>query len=82
MGSVLGFPSIDPQDAAIGARLKRRREQRGVDVDDVAAALKITPEEERRAEAGRAHLTTLQIAAATNRLRLPVWALVSDSPVY
>ena len=82
MGSVLGFPGIDPQDAAIGARLKRWREQRGVEVDDVAAAVKITPEEERRAEAGRAHLTTLQIAAATNRLRLPMWALVSDRPAY
>jgi len=82
MGSVLGFPGVDPQDAAIGARLKRWREQRGVDVDAVAAALKITPEEERRAEAGRAHLTSLQIAAATNRLRLPMWALVSDRPAY
>ena len=49
---------------------------------EVAAALKITPEEERRAEAGRAHLTSLQIAAATNRLRLPMWALVSDTPAY
>jgi len=82
MGSVLGFPGIDPNDAAIGARLKRWREQRGVDVDAVAEALKITPEQERRAEAGRAHLTSLQIAAATNRLRLPMWALVSDTPAY
>ena len=82
MGSVLGFPGIDPNDAAIGARLKRWREQRGVDVDAVAEALKITPQEERRAEAGRAHLTSLQIAAATNRLRLPMWALVSDTPAY
>ena len=82
MGSVLGFPGINPHDAAIGARLRRWREQRGVDVDDVALALQITPEEERRAEAGRAHLTTLQIAAATNRLRLPVWALVSNNRAY
>ncbi|MBU1345464.1 MAG: helix-turn-helix domain-containing protein [Alphaproteobacteria bacterium] len=82
MGSVLGFPGIDPLDAAIGARLKRWREERGLDVEAVAAVLKITPEEERRAEAGRAHLTSLQIAAATNRLSLPVWALVSDSPAY
>ena len=82
MGSVLGFPGIDPGDAAVGARLKRWREQRGVDVDTVAEALKITPQEERRAEAGRAHLTSLQIAAATNRLRLPMWALVSDTPAY
>ncbi len=82
MGSVFELPGVDPYDAAIGARLKHWREQRGVDVDAVAAALKITPEEERRAEAGRAHLTTLQIAAATRTLHLPMWALVSDRPAY
>lgn len=82
MGSILGFPAIDPQDAAIGARLKRWREARGMDVETVARALSITPEEERRAEAGRVHLSTLQIAAATHRLRLPVWALVSDERAY
>ncbi|MGV3580478.1 helix-turn-helix domain-containing protein [Brevundimonas sp.] len=82
MGSVLGFPGIDPHDAAVGARLKHWREQRGVGIDAVAAALNITPEEERRAEAGRAHLTTLQIAAATRTLHLPMWALVSDRPAY
>ncbi len=82
MGSVLGFPGIDPADAVIGARLKRWREDRGVDIETIAAALKITPEQERRAEAGRAHLTSLQLAAATHRLRLPMWALVSDSPAY
>ena len=82
MGSVLGFPSVDPHDAAVGARLRRWREERGVDVDTLALALRITPDQERRAEAGRAHLTTLQIAAATHTLRLPMWALVSDSPAY
>ena len=82
MGSVLGFPGVDPHDAAIGMRLKRWREDRGVDIETIAAALKITPEQERRAEAGREHLTSLQIAAATHRLRLPMWALVSDSPAY
>jgi len=82
MGSVLGFPGINPNDAAVGARLKRWREERGIDVETVAAVMKITPEEERRAEAGRAHLTALQLAAATRRLHLPVWALVSDSRAY
>ncbi len=82
MGSVLGFPGIDPVDAAIGARLRRWRQERGLDIETIAAALKITPEEERRAEAGRAHLTSLQIAAATHRLRLPMWALVSDTRAY
>ena len=82
MGSVLGFPGVDPLDAAVGARLKRWREERGWSVDDMARLLDMTPEEERRAEAGRAHLTTLQLAAATHHLRLPMWALVSDRPAY
>lgn len=82
MGSVLGFPDIDPKDAAIGLRLKRWREARGVSMNDLARALSISPEEGRRAEAGRAHLDSCQLNAAAMTLRLPVWALVSDSPAY
>lgn len=79
MGTVLGFPGVDPSDAAVGARLKRWREQRGWSVEDMARLLDMTPEEERRAEAGRAHLDSLKIGAATTALRLPIWALVSDT---
>lgn len=82
MGSVLGFPGVDPDDAAVGHRLKTWRERRGVSLEDLAAALDLPPEAARRAEAGRAHLDSLQINAATLRLSLPVWALVSDSPAY
>lgn len=82
MGSVLGFPGVDPLDAAVGARLKRWREARGLSVEDVAALLHISAEEARRAEAGRAHLTTVQIGAATRALRLPLWALASDTRAY
>ncbi|MFJ6024702.1 helix-turn-helix domain-containing protein [Brevundimonas sp. NPDC092305] len=82
MGSVLGFPGVDPLDAAVGARLKRWREQRGWSVEDMARLLDITPEEERRAEAGRAHLDSLAIGAATRALRLPIWALQSDTRAY
>lgn len=82
MGSVLGFPGVDPHDAAVGARLKKWREQRGVALETVAVALHLTPEQARRAEAGRAHLDSLQIAAATRALHLPVWALVSDTRAY
>jgi hypothetical protein len=39
-------------------------------------------EQARRAEAGRARLTTAQIGAATHALRLPLWALVSDTRAY
>ena len=82
MGSVLGFPGVDPLDAAIGARLKRWRETRGMPLEEVAAVLHMPVEQARRAEAGRAHLTTAQIGAATNALRLPLWALVSDTRAY
>ncbi|ANF54814.1 XRE family transcriptional regulator [Brevundimonas naejangsanensis] len=82
MGSVLGFPNIDPVDAVIGARIRRWRDQRGVASSDLAAALNLTPEALRRVEAGRQHLDSAGIEAATRALRLPVWALVSDVPVY
>lgn len=82
MGSVLGFPGVDPLDAAVGARLKRWRESRGMAVDDLAVLLRITAGEARRAEAGRAHLTTAQVGAATRALHLPLWALVSDVRAY
>lgn len=82
MGSVLGFPGVDPLDAAIGARLKRWRQARGLSIDDFAVLLHMSAEETRRAEAGRAHLTTVQIGAATRALRLPLWALVSDTRAY
>ena len=82
MGSVLGFPGIDPADAAIGARLKRWRDQRGVEVETLAEGLGLSPEALKRAEAGREHLTLLQIDRATQQLHLPVWALMSDTRTY
>lgn len=82
MGSVLGFPGADPADAAIGARLRRWRDQRGVDLEAMAQALHIAPEEMRRVEAGRAHLDSVQLGVATRHLHLPVWALVSDTRAY
>lgn len=77
MGSVLGFPGIDPIDAVIGARLRRWRDQRSVTSSDLAVVLNLTPEGLRRVEAGRKHLNTAQIDAATLALRLPGWALAT-----
>ena len=82
MGSVLGFPGIDPMDAVVGARIRRWSDQRGVTPDDVAAALDLTPEALRRVEAGREHLDSAQLDAATRALHLPVWALAADTPGY
>lgn len=82
MGSLLEFRRADPIDVAIGARLKHWREARGIDRHTVASALCISDDEVRRAEAGHAHLDSLQIGKATRCLRLPVWALVSDTRAY
>jgi transcriptional regulator with XRE-family HTH domain len=82
VGSVVGFPGIDPADVAVGARLRRWRVDRGAAIEDQARVLSITPEAVRRAEAGREHLNALQLAAATALLHLPVWALVSDTRAY
>ena len=82
MGSVLGFPGVDPHDAAVGARLKRWREQRGVSVEQLARLMDISIEEARRVEAGRAHLDSASLGAATRALHLPLWALQSDRPAY
>jgi transcriptional regulator with XRE-family HTH domain len=82
MGSIHRFPAIDPNDVAVGARLKQWRQARGVDRDRMARALRLTPEQVSLAEAGRTHLNSLQIAAATACLSLPVWALMSDRPAY
>lgn len=82
MGEVLGFPSSDPIDAMIGARLHRWRTERHVDLETLARAVALSPEEVRRIEAGRQHLSSIQMAAATSCLHLPLWALVSDVPAY
>ena len=82
MGQLLGFPGVDPADAAVGARLRRWRETRGMTVEELAPLMDLSPEDERRAEAGRVHLDSLRIGAATQALRLPIWALVSDSRAY
>ncbi|WP_339913013.1 XRE family transcriptional regulator [uncultured Brevundimonas sp.] len=82
MGSIHRFPGLDPDDVAVGTRLKQWRRERGVGTDALAKALSLSPEQIRLAEAGRAHLNSLQIAAATACLHLPVWALMSDTPTY
>ena len=82
MVSVHGFPASDPQQAALGARLKRWRTERGRGLDDLAEALGMTPAELRLIEAGRARMTSAQVSAATRELGLPIWALTSDTAAH
>ena len=82
MGRVLPFPGTDPDDVAVGRRLKHWRDQRRCGVDALAEALKLTPEGVRLLENGRARMNSTQIAVASRHLHLPVWALVSDTRAY
>lgn len=80
MGSVHRFPSEDPGDAIIGARIRRWRSKRGMDHDQLASLLHLSSAELRLIEAGRRHLNMAEVHAATLALRLPNWALVADNP--
>ncbi len=82
MGVVLEFPEADPRFQSAGRRLKRWREQRGVEIETLAEAIHASPDVIRRVEAGRSRLDSAQLAAATHALHLPLWALVSDTPAY
>ena len=82
MGSVLGFPAVNAADLTIGARIRRWRDRRGMDQEELATMLHLTGAEVRLIEAGRRHLSSAEIDATTRALRLPIWALVADQPTY
>lgn len=82
MGSVHGFPAANPVDLIVGARVKRWRDKRGMDQEELAARLHVSPAEVRLIEAGRRHMDSAEMDAATRALRLPIWALVADTPAH
>ncbi len=75
---IVGFPESNPLDAAVGARVRHWREQRGLTVDELAQKLNVSREHLNRAEHGRAHLDSAQLHRATLALGLPVWTLVGE----
>ncbi|WP_292052274.1 MULTISPECIES: helix-turn-helix domain-containing protein [unclassified Brevundimonas] len=82
MGSVLGFPTADPVDLIVGARVRRWRDRRGMEREELAAMLHLSAADIRMIEAGRRHLNSAELDAATRALRLPIWALVADTPAH
>jgi len=78
---IITFPSADPADQAIGARLRKWRENRKVSTDDLAAALGVSVRDISYAERGRRHLNSTQLYAATFFLRIPMRLLFEDSSV-
>jgi len=82
MVTVHGFPASDPEQVALGARLRRWRSERATDVETLADAIGMTPADLRLVEAGRARMTSAQVSAATRVLGLPIWALTSDTAAH
>ena len=81
-GVVLRFPGFEPENAALGARLKRWREQRRVSIEDLARMAKMDAGKLRLIEAGRMRMESADISAVTRALRLPLWALGADRPAH
>jgi len=80
--SVHGFPATDPDQVAVGTRLKRWRTERATGVEELAEAMGMTPADLRLVEAGRARMTSAQVSVATRVLGLPIWALTSDTAAH
>jgi transcriptional regulator with XRE-family HTH domain len=80
--SVHGFPASDPDQAALGARLRRWRTERATGVEELAEAIGMSAADLRLVEAGRARMTSAQVSAATRVLGLPIWALTSDTAAH
>ena len=82
MGSILGFPAADAADLIVGARVKRWRDRRGMEREELAALLHVSAADIRMIEAGRRHLNSAELDATTRALRLPIWALMTDTPAH
>lgn len=70
--TVVAFPAVDAEAAALGARLRALREARGLAPETLADRLGVGAEDLIRAERGRLRLTAGQLYAATLALHLPM----------
>ncbi len=69
---ILEFPSRDPQEQALGERLRSAREARGASLETLSTAMRITPDKLRRAEAGCERLSGSELYGAILELHLPM----------
>jgi len=75
VAEVIAFPSRDPEDVAVGARLAGWRAHRGLSLCALSEASGLSESDLDRAEHGRLHLGSHDIYALTMALHLPLWAL-------
>jgi transcriptional regulator with XRE-family HTH domain len=69
---ILEFPARDPQRLLLGERLRTAREARGASLESLSAAMRISPDKLRRAEAGRERLSGSELYGAILELHLPM----------
>ena len=69
---ILELPLRDPQTLLLGERLRTAREARGSSLETLSAAMRISPDKLRRAEAGRERLSGSELYGAILELHLPM----------
>ena len=69
---IVEFPASDPKRRLLGERLRSAREARGASLETLSAAMRITPDKLRRAEAGREGLSGSELYGAILELHLPM----------
>ncbi len=69
---IIAFPPVDQTWAAIGERVRRLREARGLSQEQLAREMRLDRRTLACAERGRARLTSGQLYAATLALHVPM----------
>ena len=76
---ILTLPPIDPLDAALGERVRRVREARGLSQKELAEAMGLSRERLALAERGRQRLDSSALHRATLKLRVPTRLLFDQA---
>lgn len=76
---IVTLPPVDPESRAVGERLRRIREARGLEQAEIAGRMGVRREVLARAERGRERLTSGQLYAASLALRIPMRLLFEES---
>jgi transcriptional regulator with XRE-family HTH domain len=75
---IIPLPPIDEEQAALGRRLRRVREARGLSAGALAGLCAVAPARLALAEHGRTRLTSVELHALTTALRISLRLLGSD----
>ncbi len=76
---LISLPPVDPELVTLGRRLHDVREARGLSQDDLAVAASIAKTQIAMAEQGRLRLSSCELHAVVNSLRLPLELLFVSS---